>query len=163
MKFWLLLISALIIPFITSAKVLKAKAYLFKAMPSLPAPGMEIIGTIDFWIDGNNKVSINGTISGLAPGQHGFHVHQYGDMNNQCLAAGSHFNPHNQEHGSPNSSVRHVGDLGNIQAGSNGVASVNVEDSQVALNGENSVIGRATQTAKRPGMLVLDLLVVLSA
>ena len=38
---------------------------------------------------------IRGDITGLAPGQHGFHIHENGDVGNDCAAAGSHFNPTN--------------------------------------------------------------------
>lgn len=58
------------------------------------------------------------------------------------ISAGPHFNPNNQEHGGPNAAIRHVGDLGNIEADASGVAKVNITDKQVTLVGENSVIGR---------------------
>ena len=32
-------------------------------------------------------------LSGLAPGKHGFHVHQNGDLSDSCKGAGGHFNP----------------------------------------------------------------------
>ena len=40
-----------------------------------------------------NKVYISGTILGLEPGYHGFHVHEIGDLGNNCKNAGGHFNP----------------------------------------------------------------------
>jgi len=33
------------------------------------------------------------TVSGLSPGKHGFHVHERGDLSNNCKGAGGHFNP----------------------------------------------------------------------
>jgi Cu-Zn family superoxide dismutase len=36
-----------------------------------------------------------------------------------------------------------VGDLGNIDAGSNGVATVNITDSVISLHGAHNIIGRA--------------------
>lgn len=38
--------------------------------------------------------------------------------------------------------LRHVGDLGNVTAGKDGVAVVSMEDPMIALSGEHSVIGR---------------------
>ena len=45
-------------------------------------------------------------------------------------------------HGSPYSAYRHVGDLGNIEAGPDGVANIDITDTHISLNGLNSVIGR---------------------
>lgn len=81
-------------------------------------------------------------MTGLTPGLHGFHVHEFGDNTNGCMSAGPHFNPKNLEHGGPNAAIRHVGDLGNIEADASGVAKVNITDKQVTLVGDNTVIGR---------------------
>ncbi|KAK3098238.1 hypothetical protein FSP39_017493 [Pinctada imbricata] len=90
--------------------------------------------------DGHCKVT--GEITGLAPGQHGFHVHQFGDNTNGCTSAGPHFNPHGKTHGAPSDEIRHVGDLGNVTADASGKAVIDITDSQVTLTGPNSVIGR---------------------
>ena len=39
--------------------------------------------------------------------------------------------------------IRHVGDLGNVTAGEDGVAKYEIEDALVQLCGETSVIGRS--------------------
>ncbi|MES1905912.1 MAG: hypothetical protein MHPSP_003303, partial [Paramarteilia canceri] len=44
----------------------------------------------------------------------GFHIHNFGDTTQGCISAGPHFNPFNVKHGSLTSSIRHLGDLGNI-------------------------------------------------
>ena len=45
----------------------------------------------------------------------GFHIHQFGDLRNGCTSAGPHFNPTSSDHGDYNTSVRHAGDIGNIE------------------------------------------------
>jgi Cu-Zn family superoxide dismutase len=56
---------------------------------------------------------------------------------------GPHFNPNNVEHGAPEDTTRHAGDLGNVTAGEDGVAEISVKDIQIPLSGANSIIGRA--------------------
>lgn len=86
---------------------------------------------------------MSGEISGLAPGSHGFHVHEFGDGTNGCISAGPHFNPYGKTHGSPADVERHVGDLGNVVAEASGVGKVNLIDSLIQLNGPNSIVGRS--------------------
>jgi Cu-Zn family superoxide dismutase len=90
---------------------------------------------------------ITGTVSGIKPdAMVGFHIHQSGDLRNEknpCLSTGGHYNPFNKTHGAPEDEIRHVGDLGNIQSDSNGVATIDINDRMVKLCGETSVIGRA--------------------
>ena len=59
------------------------------------------------------------------------------------MTAGPHFNPHGKVHGGPDSAERHVGDLGNVEADSNGFSKILMHDSQVTLYGPLSVVGRA--------------------
>lgn len=98
--------------------------------------------THQFSQDAKSPVEVTGDISGLAKGLHGFHIHEFGDNTNGCISAGAHFNPQNQTHGGPNHEIRHVGDLGNVEAGDDGVAKVHIKDSIISLQGEHSVIGR---------------------
>jgi len=88
---------------------------------------------------------VTGRITGLAPGQHGFHVHQYGDVSDtqDGLSAGGHFAPDGNPHGMPGDAKRHVGDLGNIQADAGGVAELDFRDPVIRLSGPHSILGRA--------------------
>ena len=63
-------------------------------------------------------------------------------MTNGCTSAGPHFNPHGKTHGAMEDEERHVGDLGNVSAGEDGVAKFDFTDKLVKLNGPLSVIGR---------------------
>lgn len=92
-----------------------------------------------------SPVLISGVISGLEPGLHGFHVHQWGVNGSAagCLDAGGHYNPANFQHAARNASERHVGDLGNINSDEDKTAHVNIEDEVITLWGERSIVGRA--------------------
>jgi Cu-Zn family superoxide dismutase len=83
---------------------------------------------------------VKGTITGLTPGLHGFHIHEFGDMSDGCKSMGGHYNPDGVDHGDINEG--HVGDLGNITADESGTAKFTIEAKRVDLLGERSVIGR---------------------
>ncbi|XP_034950180.1 superoxide dismutase [Cu-Zn]-like isoform X2 [Chelonus insularis] len=91
----------------------------------------------------NGPVTVTGTISGLTQGQHGFHIHEKGDLSKNCTSTGAHFNPSKQPHGGPNDAVRHIGDLGNIEANAQGVATINITDKVISLTGPDSILGRS--------------------
>uniref|UniRef100_A0A804JRU5 Superoxide dismutase [Cu-Zn] n=1 Tax=Musa acuminata subsp. malaccensis TaxID=214687 RepID=A0A804JRU5_MUSAM len=100
-------------------------------------------GTVYFAQEGDGPTTVTGTISGLKPGLHGFHVHALGDTTNGCMSTGPHFNPAGKEHGAPDDAGRHAGDLGNVTAGEDGTVTFSITDSQIPLSGPNSIIGRA--------------------
>jgi Cu-Zn family superoxide dismutase len=89
-------------------------------------------------------VLVAAEISGLTPGDHGFHVHQWGDISSaDGMSTGGHFNPGNHQHGRPEATERHAGDFGNITADAQGNAKYNKVDKVMKLEGPESVIGRA--------------------
>jgi hypothetical protein len=57
-------------------------------------------GLVSFEDDGK-ECKISYSITGLAPGAHGFHIHEKADFFNGCISAGPHYNPHNVTHGGP--------------------------------------------------------------
>lgn len=56
------------------------------------------------------KISVN--LQGVPDGEHGFHIHEKGDLSKGCESVCTHYNPANVVHGSIYSG--HVGDLGNL-------------------------------------------------
>ena len=108
--------------------------------------GSAVSGTLKFREAKDRVVHITGTIEGLTPGKHGFHIH----VNGNCDApdgasAGGHYAPAGGRHGAPDSADRHLGDLGNIVADENGRAEVDVTASgiTIALMGTASVGDRS--------------------
>lgn len=105
----------------------------------------DVKGTVKFTEDlVNKRIKIEVNISGLKPNfQHGFHVHEAGDLSDRCTSMCSHFNPYNQTHGCPGKKTRHVGDLGNISTNNKGEARYVVYDNVIKLRGTKAnVIGR---------------------
>ncbi|XP_068456722.1 superoxide dismutase [Cu-Zn] [Clinocottus analis] len=112
-----------------------------KAVCVLKGAG-ETSGTVYFEQESDTAaVKLTGEIKGLANGEHGFHVHAFGDNTNGCVSAGPHFNPHNKTHAGPTDEDRHVGDLGNVTAKDN-VAKIDITDKVITLTGPHSIIGR---------------------
>ena len=109
-----------------------------------PTAGSKVSGTVTFTqvADG---VRVHADIAGLTSGNHGFHVHEFGDCSAaDATSAGAHFNPTHQPHAGPDATARHEGDMGNVQADASGKATLDYVDHQISLmNGERSVIGRS--------------------
>ncbi|XP_074518397.1 copper chaperone for superoxide dismutase [Halichoeres trimaculatus] len=99
-----------------------------------------IVGVVRFLQLSEERCLIDGTVDGLEPGPHGLHVHTLGDLTQDCLSCGDHYNPSGKQHGGPGDSERHAGDLGNIVAGPDGRASFRLEDGQLKVW---EVIGRS--------------------
>jgi superoxide dismutase, Cu-Zn family len=93
-------------------------------------------------VDGRVRVIV--FTQGLAPGEHGFHIHEAGDCSSgDGMSAGGHFNPHGKPHGPPSNAERHAGDLPALNAGKDGRAKLDVAVDIITLRpGPASIIGR---------------------
>jgi superoxide dismutase, Cu-Zn family len=106
--------------------------------------GSRAAGKVTFEEQANGSVLIQATITGLKPGKHGFHIHEFGDCSSlEGKSAGGHFNPTGMPHGGPDSKKRHDGDLGNVTANRSGKATYRRIDKVVKLRGPRSIIGRS--------------------
>ena len=117
---------------------LKAIAVLY------PTEGNQASGTVTF-TEVADGVQVQVEITGLTPGKHGFHVHEFGDCSAvDASSAGAHFNPTNQPHAAPDAEARHVGDMGNVEADASGTAKLDYLDHNMSLaHGQESIIGRS--------------------
>lgn len=108
----------------------------------LPTKGSEVKGTIHF-TKAEGGIRVEGEVTGLTPGKHGFHVHEFGDITSaDGTSAGGHFNPTGEQHGGPEADQRHAGDFGNIEADQSGTAKVNFVDKKISFEGASSILGR---------------------
>jgi Cu-Zn family superoxide dismutase len=106
--------------------------------------GSSVTGTITFSEEAGG-VRVFAMLQGMAPGQHGFHIHETGDCSApDGSSAGGHFNPASVPHGGPDAAEHHAGDLGNITADEAGNAHYEEVIPHVTLDdGPNSIVGRA--------------------
>lgn len=107
--------------------------------------GKKIKGTVLFTEDAAcGGVHIDIHLEGLKKNAlHGFHIHEAGDLSDQCESMCAHFNPYGKPHGCPGTKNRHVGDLGNLATDANGCAFYRMTDDQIKLRGTKAnIIGR---------------------
>ena len=90
------------------------------------------IGTVSLDENGNG-VLIRAELSGLPPGEHGFHIHETGSCEDGFAAAGGHYDPVGTEHGTLNPAGAHAGDLPNIWVAESGDAGHHVITTDVTL------------------------------
>jgi len=123
--------------FATAAHAQKAVA------PLAPTKGNDVVGTVTFTkVEGGVRVVAE--LTGLKPGEHGFHIHEKGDCSApDGTSAGGHFNPGKHPHAGPDAAERHAGDLGNITANATGQAHYERVDKELKLTGDDSIIGRS--------------------
>ena len=72
--------------------------------------------------------------SGLAPGEHGLHIHETGECSAPDFeSAGGHFNPADAQHGLLNPEGPHAGDLPNLVVAEDGTADYLVTTALITL------------------------------
>ena len=119
--------------------------------PEGVAAGMATLTSVQ---DGGVEIAVQ--VQDMAPGLHGFHIHEKGecvpgpDATGKVVAfgaAGGHFDPHGtQTHGQPGQPARqvHAGDVPNLVVGSSGSGMLRYTSQDVALApGANSIEGRS--------------------
>src|SRR5471030_1089310 len=107
------------------------------------ADGSSIKGTVRLE-DTAQGLKVSAQLIGLPPGQHGFHIHEFGDCSEMGKAAGGHYNPMAMPHGDViknGTQHAHVGDMGNVTAGVNGEATLEATLHEVTLSGGKYAAG----------------------
>jgi Cu-Zn family superoxide dismutase len=81
-------------------------------------------------VDGG--VQVYGKLMNMTPGQTvALHIHETGSCEAMGKAAGGHFNPDNNPHSTPDDMNGHAGDLPNLTANEDGVATINYVNKQI--------------------------------
>lgn len=110
------------------------------------AAGSSIAGTVTF-DEAAGGLQVRAMLTGLPPGQHAFHIHEFGSCADAGKAAGSHYNPMSAPHGhilKDGVGHAHAGDMGNLEVGKDGKASMQILIPGVTLVSSSvSVAGRA--------------------
>ena len=106
--------------------------------------GNATAGTVTFTQKGD-KVAVEARVSGLAPGGHGFHIHEKGDCSSgDGMSAGGHFNPTGKPHGNPDAPDHHSGDMPMLVADAAGNASLSMDLGAMSLgSGAGDIVGKA--------------------
>ncbi len=128
----------------SGGKTAEHAAPVSKAMAVLHAiQGSGAEGSVTFSKE-KDGIRVVAQVVGLKPGLHGFHVHEFGDCSPpDARNAGDHFNPSKAPHGGPTGDKRHAGDMGNIEAGANGVGKYDAVIPHLTFEGPGSIIGRS--------------------
>lgn len=122
-----------------------------------PTKGSKVQGTVTFagkYQNGICGVWIRAQISSLTKGEHGFHIHTYGDLRRaNGNLAGPHFaspgSSSSRIHGFPDTKRRHWGDLGNVRAWGGGNAAYQRFDSIIRIS---DIVGRSVIVHANPDL-----------
>jgi Cu-Zn family superoxide dismutase len=97
--------------------------------------------------DTPDGLQVSVKVTGVPAGQHGIHLHEFGDCGDGGTAAGGHFNPDGVPHGlvlTDGLRQAHPGDMGNLIVGPDGAGALEVTLPGVSLtDGRYGVAGRA--------------------
>jgi Cu-Zn family superoxide dismutase len=115
-----------------------------------PAKDGKVEGTLTF-AKAAAGLKVSGRITGLAAGTHGFHIHEFGDCSAADFSsAGGHYNPTGHQHAGPAEARRHIGDMGNIEAGADGTVTVDYTDPRLRFDGAHGILGRGVIVHANP-------------
>jgi Cu-Zn family superoxide dismutase len=116
-----------------------------------PTKGNTARGTVTFTQKGD-KVVMRADVTGLTPGDHGFHVHEKGDCSSgDGMSTGGHFNPRGKAHAAHTTPDRHAGDLPMLVADAGGNASMVIELDVITVGaGDADIVGRGLIVHKDP-------------
>ena len=116
-----------------------------------PTAGNTAKGTVTF-TQKDGTVLVIAKMSGLTPGNHGFHIHEKGDCSAaDAMSAGGHFNPMDKPHAHPSVADRHTGDMPMLVADASGNATLTTELTLMRIGaGANDIVAKSVIVHKDP-------------
>lgn len=114
-----------------------------------PASGSDVQGVVHLRADAGGGVTVQADVSGLTPGVHAYHVHEYGDCTaDDATSAGPHypFVPLGED-ADPEFIT---GNLGEIEAEDDGSGTARRSIPVLELEGAQGVLGRAVVVHRQP-------------
>lgn len=97
------------------------------------------LGTLTL-TDSAQGITVRGTLRGLPPGEHGFHIHTTGQCSPTFDAAGGHWNPTGRQHGTQNPAGPHFGDMPNITVGPDSTVAIEATTPGGRLSGTDGLL-----------------------
>jgi Cu-Zn family superoxide dismutase len=116
-----------------------------------PTTGNSTAGWVKF-TQTDAGINVVADVTGLTPGKHGFHIHEWGDISDVAkgLATGGHYDPEGTHHhelidaSHADGSPHHAGDMGNLEADASGHAHLEETLQGITLMGpKDPIVGRA--------------------
>ncbi|MDC0668378.1 superoxide dismutase family protein [Nannocystis radixulma] len=118
-----------------------------------PLGSSSVDGTVTFTPTSSGQIHVEARINGLQTGDHGFHIHEFGDCSApDGKSAGDHFNPDKTDHGAPKAARHHAGDLGNLAGAGSGkqtTLDMNIEGFTLD-SGPRGILGRSVVVHAAP-------------
>ena len=129
-----------------SAALLLTSCGTTKTYPILSKSGTKTQGTAKFTQSGK-QVTLDLNAYELKPGYHAVHIHEKGDCSAaDATSAGGHWNPSHDQHGKWDTEHFHMGDIGNIIAGEDGVGRITFKTDKWCLgctDPDKNIIGKS--------------------
>jgi Cu-Zn family superoxide dismutase len=118
-----------------------------------PTQGNKVAGELNFMaMEGG--VHVTGTLTGLTPGEHGFHIHEKGDCSApDGSSAGGHFNPDGVDHGQVTAPTHHAGDSNNITADAQGNVTIDQmlsANTDIGKGDKYDIVGKGVIVHEKP-------------
>lgn len=120
---------------VDTAAIVETPAGGERASATLQDSAGNDVGSVTIEAAADSGVSLAARVRGIAPGEHGVHIHMIGqcDAATGFESAGDHLNPTNMQHGLENPNGPHLGDMPNLTVADDSTGTVEFTNGQLRL------------------------------